>query len=273
LLSYLKKVALSMTVVFLFLAASSLPLAYASTTVKGTATKCSGLPVCSYIIKTTSGTGSASTSAGICCYVGQQRYTFYNGYAEYQLPGQAYPTYTNGNYSGVATLVGYSGTAGDIYFVNGTFKVLDANTGTYTVGSTDGYVGMKCSAPRGCGTTYTLLNGSITLIQTNKRGSATSVACNPSSVVSGGSTLCTITVTDPGAGAGSTPTGTVVFTQPYGQGKFSALSCKLVSGSCTVTDHITCGAIGSTVVVAMYKGDKIHAGSTGSATIPILGDC
>ncbi len=258
--------------VSLFLAASSLPAAYANATVKGTATTCSGLPVCYYIIKTTSGTGSANTSAGICCYVGQPRYTFYNGYAAYRLPGQTYLTFTSGNYSGVATLVGYRGST-DIYFVNGTFKVLDANTGTYTVGSTDGYVGMYCRAPRGCGTAYTLYNGSITLTLTKTRGSTTSVVCNPSSVVSGGSTLCTITVTDPGAGAASTPTGRVTFTQSYGQGKFSASSCNLVSGSCKVTDHIMCGAIGSTVVVATYKGDKIHAGNTGSATIPLLGDC
>lgn len=205
--------------------------------------------------------------------MGQPQYSFYNGYAEYQIPGQTYPTYTNGGYSGIATLVGYNSAVGDIYFVNGTFKVLDANTGTFTIGSTHGYVGMKCSAPRGCGTTYTLLNGSMTLTLTSVRGSVTSVACNPSSVASGAKTLCTITVSDPGAGTASTPNGKVAFMQSYAQGKFSSLSCTLVSGSCTVTDHITCGAIGSTVVVATYKGDKIHAGSVGSETIPILGDC
>jgi hypothetical protein len=252
---------------------ASLPIAYANQTFNGTATKCSGLPACSYTITSTSGTSSASTIAGICCYVGQPQYTFSNGYAQYQLPGQTNPTSANGVYSGVAKLVGYSRTVGSIYHVTGTFKVLDANTGTYTIGSTNGYVGQKCVGFRGCGVVYTLLNGSISLAQTNQRASATSVVCNPSSAVSGGSTVCTITVIDPGAGAASTPTGGVTFSQSYGQGTFSASNCTLVSGSCTVTDQITCGAIGSTVVVATYKGDKVHAGSTGSATVTIQGDC
>jgi hypothetical protein len=240
----------------------------------GHATSCSGLASCHYTITGKSGSGWASTSAFVGGYVGQSPLPFSGGSAYFQLPGEPLATY-NGIYSGQGVLAGYSSTAGTIYHVTGTFKATDANTGNVTTGSTDDFVGIKGHAGRGGGNTYILINGTIKINESKVRTSSISLACSPSSISPGGSSTCNATVTDPGPGSASTPTGKVTFTQsPTGSGAFSpANSCTLVSGSCSVTFTEGENDYCSVSIVAKYVGDKVHQGSTSTGSIISITGC
>lgn len=239
----------------------------------GHVTSCSGLASCQYTITSKSGSGWASTHAFVGGYIGQSPLPFSGGSAYFQLPGEPLATY-NGIYSGQAVLAGYSSTAGTIYHVTGTIKALDANTGNVTTGSTDGFVGIKSKSGRGGGNTYTLINGTIKLNELKIRSSSTSLVCSPSSISQGGKTICKATVTDPGAGAASIPTGKVTFTQNPISGTFSpANNCTLVSGTCSVTftqgDNEYC----TVAITAKYSGDSIHQGSTSTKSILTIIGC
>ena len=246
--------------------------AYAYTQIIGSATSCSGIASCHYAIASKIGNGSATTSAYVGGYVGQSPLLFSGGLVYFQLPGESLTTY--GYYSGQAVLAGSSSTSGTIYHINGTIKATDANTGTMVKGSTNGYVGIKGHSGRGGGNTYTLINGTIKLVPTTQRTSLTSLACSPYSISAGGKTTCKVTVTDPGAGTSSTPTGKVTFVlSTTGSGKFSpANNCTLVSGTCSVTytqgDNDYC----TVVITSKYVGDSIHQGSTSTnSVITIIG--
>src|SRR2546426_10064880 len=111
------------------------PAAYASGPITGAANKCRGLASCTYALTGTGGSGTASTYAGVGGYVGQSPLNFYGGSVYFRLPGETVTTYAKGTYSGQAVLAGYSSTAGTLYHITGTFKGLDANTGTIIMGS------------------------------------------------------------------------------------------------------------------------------------------
>jgi hypothetical protein len=251
------------------------PVAYASVPITGSATKCTGLATCSYAMKSSMGSGWASTFGSVGGYVGQSPLYFSGGSVYFQLPGEQKATYSNGVYNGKALLDGYSTTAGTLYHVTGTFSAIDANTGTVVTGSTDAVMGIKGHSGRGGGNTYTLVSGTITLNLSTQRGSRTSLLCSPSPLPSGSSATCTVTVTDPGAGAASTPTGKIIFPQSgYGFGTFVPSNvCTLSSGTCAVTLTTVCGAFYNVVVTASYGGDSVHIGSSATQTIPISGDC
>ena len=234
----------------------------------GFATKCSSLAACSFILSSTAGSGWASTSAFVGGYVGQSPLLFSGGVTSFLLPGETTATY-NGSYSGQAILAGYSSTAGTLYHVTGKISGTDANDGTIVTGSTDTFVGIKGHSGRGGGNTYTLVNGSIAFIKSTQRSSATSVACTPSSIIQGNVTTCTATVSDPGAGSASTPTGMVSFTASNtGLGSFSPTSCTLLSGSCSVNfqSNQEYGP-GTTSIYASYAGDSLHTSSSGSTLV------
>jgi hypothetical protein len=193
-------------------------------------------------------------------YVGQSPLNF-RGTISFRLPGEVTATY-NGAYHGQAVLAGYSSTAGTLYRVTGSFSALDANTGTIVTGSTDTLIGIKGRSGRGGGIYFTLVSGSITLNPSTIRASSTALVCTPTSVSPGGSITCTVTVTDPGAGTSSTPTGTVTFSS-NAAGTFSpATSCTLVSGTGAVTFTTNPEAAGYYLQLsASYGGDSIHQGS------------
>ena len=240
--------------------------AYASGPISGIATHCSGLASCSYALTSSTGSGFASTSAGVGGYVGQSPLLFSGGVASFRLPGETITS--NGVYSGQAILAGYSSTAGTLYHVTGTITATDANDGTIVTGSTDTIVGIKGHSGRGGGIYFTVVSGSITFTKSTTRASSTIVACTPSSILQGGTSTCTVTVTDPGAGVKITPTGTVSFAMSNGLGSINPVSCTLSSGSCSAvfTSNQEAGS-GTTSIYATYGGDTNHISSAGSTLL------
>src|SRR5207249_5533650 len=93
------------------------------------------------------------------------------------------------------------------------------------------------------------------------RTSATSVACSPSSVAENTASSCTATVTDASGAGGTTPTGTVTFTT-NSTGTFSATTCTLSAGACSVTYTPT--VVGHALITGAYGGDSVHTGSSGT---------
>src|SRR5579862_532958 len=234
----MRKFALSSGLVLLFVA-SMFPVVFASSTISGTATGCTSLAICDYTISNNVGNGVASTNADIGGYVGQN-FTFSGGSLSFQLPGETQISNDAGVYNGVAinTKV-FTTAAGLIYKINGNFTALDYNTGTLAKGNTIGFVGIKGHSGIGGGIYFILVNGSISFKLTSDRGSVTTLACNPSDMIAGSSTTCTVTVADPASVGASTPTGKVVFASAAA-GKFMPSSCTLVSGSCQVTLKTSC---------------------------------
>ena len=109
---------------------------------------------------------------------------------------------------------------------------------------------------------------SAVLTQTvNRRASAVSVSCNPSSTQVDATTTCVASVSDASGAGGSTPGGTVSFAS-NGAGTFSAAGCTLgATGSCPV--DYSPAASGTQVISATYGGDAAHAGSAGSASLSV----
>jgi hypothetical protein len=214
--------------------------AYASTQITGTATKCINFNACSYTI---TGGGVAST----------------NGVLSFKLPGEALTT-TATHYSIQYVIVN------GIYHITGTFTAIDANTGKLVTGTTDVYEKIYGHSGRGGGNYYSLVSGTITFNITNLDGSSTAVKCNPSSIMQGGTTTCTVTVTDPGV-VSNTPTGIVSFTMSSAIGTIDP-SCNLSSGSCSVVFRSNAEYDPSTTIIyATYGGDTSHIGSSGSTLL------
>src|SRR5205814_262453 len=96
------------------------------------------------------------------------------------------------------------------------------------------------------------------------RARATSVSCSPASVLDNTPSTCAVTVTDASGAGGTTPTGTVSFTS-NSTGTFSATSCTLASGTCSVTYTPT--VVGHALITGTYPGDSVHTGSSGTFTL------
>src|SRR5206468_5732154 len=84
---------------------------------------------------------------------------------------------------------------------------------------------------------HTGSNGSFTLAST-KRATTTTVTCSPSSVLDNTASTCTVTVADSSGAGAVTPTGSVSFTT-NSTGSFSATTCTLAAGTCSVTYTLT----------------------------------
>jgi hypothetical protein len=104
----------------------------------------------------------------------------------------------------------------------------------------------------------------------------TSVSCAPGTVVVGGATTCTATVTDTATAGQATSTGTVAFTTGTSSGTFSpAAFCSLSptattgQASCPVTYTPTQVGTGTQAVTGSYGGDTEHTVSTGTATVTV----
>src|SRR5207248_9548558 len=84
------------------------------------------------------------------------------------------------------------------------------------------------------------------------------------SVNTGSATTCTVTVADSSGAGAVTPTGSVSFTS-NSTGSFSATSCTLAAGTCSVTYTPT--VVGHALITGTYAGDSIHTGSNGQLTL------
>lgn len=101
------------------------------------------------------------------------------------------------------------------------------------------------------------------------RSVSVSVACQPNTVKSQASTLCTVTVTDTGPGTQVIPTGALSFASDSG-GTFSPTQCALASGSCSVTFTAPVVSAQTRVTItAFYFGDAVHSGGSGQTVIHV----
>lgn len=242
----------------------SIPLsaASASSPITGVATSCGELATCSFALTDgNGGTGTASTSASVCGYVGQSPCYFSGGSVSFELPGESQTTYASGVYSGEAVLDGYSQTAGTLYLTTGAFAALDANSGLVVTGTTSTIVGIKGHSGRGGGITFTLVNGTISITEGPLHDTTASVTCSPNPIAVHAQTACTVTVTDTTAGSPVTPTGSVAFGSS-GSGAFSSATCALFGTGATATCLVgytpAAGSEGAQTITANYSGDSIH---------------
>lgn len=102
-------------------------------------------------------------------------------------------------------------------------------------------------------------------VQAMTRETSTSVSCAAGTSPVNDESTCTATVTDTDIGTAITLTGTVSFSS-FAAGTFSASSCILVSGSCSVGYTPNAGSEGPNIVTGGYGGDTDHAGSGAAST-------
>jgi len=100
-----------------------------------------------------------------------------------------------------------------------------------------------------------------------KDNTSTVVACSPSSILAGQTTICTATVMDT-ASVTKIPSGLVNFTTTGPISPVSS-SCTLSSGSCSVT--LTGTASGVVTVTGVYAGDLTHNSSTSAGVTITVG--
>src|SRR5205809_454445 len=100
----------------------------------------------------------------------------------------------------------------------------------------------------------------VELVTATLRTTSTTIVCSPGTVAINQASTCTATVVDTNGAGSSTPAGSVAFTATGPAGTFSATSCTLVSGSCSVT--FTPSAAGTATISGTYTAsDAVHAGS------------
>lgn len=92
------------------------------------------------------------------------------------------------------------------------------------------------------------------------------LSCSPSSTMVGGTTACSVTVTDTSAGTPTTPTGSISFSSDN-FGSFGSTTCspKEIStgtASCQATYTPSVGSEGTHQIRASYGGDVDHSGSS-----------
>src|SRR6266487_4454918 len=100
---------------------------------------------------------------------------------------------------------------------------------------------------------------------------STSISCNPSPVVIGGATACTVAVT--ARSSTTTPTGSVTFTS-NSTGTFSSTVCDLAGSSgsrvasCSVDYYPL--AVGTHMIDGWYSGDMTYPPSMSSRTLTVI---
>jgi virginiamycin B lyase len=95
----------------------------------------------------------------------------------------------------------------------------------------------------------------------------TGVSCSPRSASVGNRTTCTATVTNSDSATPAAPSGTVSFSSDS-SGSFSG-SCTLSGGSCSVTYTPSAVGSGTHSITAVYGGDGLHSGSSGSTQVTV----
>lgn len=231
---------------FLLLVVSALPVASAAPApLQGSVRSCSNTYTCSYALNSSAGTGTATTT--------------YNSIS-FRLPGET--NTTRGSYS-----IHGGSVNGSVHWTVGTILATDVNTGKVVVGTTDTNISITVSCSRGCTTTYTLINGTITLQPTRADPTATSVSCTPSSFGAGHATVCTASVTDL-SNSSAVPTGTVAFGAGLPGHWLNKLhTCTLVAGSCSVKFRAGDNSVGALRMTADYRGVTAFYLSAGTATV------
>ena len=170
--------------------------------------------------------------------------------------------------------VNWSSTAGGTFVPNPCVLNPTATVGvaSCTVSYTPGSAGSaQITATYGGDLTHEGSEGRTT-VTVAKRPTQTTVSCVDSSFEAGGSTNCTATVSDTGAGTKTTPIGTVDWS--------SNLTATFVPDPCLLSPTATVGVASCTVafsstkagthtITATYGGDAIHEGSTGGTTVTV----
>ncbi|HEX3974654.1 MAG TPA: hypothetical protein VHW96_00235 [Solirubrobacteraceae bacterium] len=108
-----------------------------------------------------------------------------------------------------------------------------------------------------------------------RRPATTSVGCVPASIASGQPTHCTVTVTDTGPGATTTPQGRVSLVTDA-PGTITGSPC-LLSGSgaaatCRVTYVPVVGATAPATLTARFPGDYEHLAGSGDTVVAVTAD-
>jgi hypothetical protein len=102
------------------------------------------------------------------------------------------------------------------------------------------------------------------VVSVGTRDSATQVSCGSATVSA--ATTCTATVSDDHTGTASVPTGSVAFSTTGG-GSFSAPSCALAGGTCSVS--YTPSTVGIDTITAAYGGGARHSASEASSPLGV----
>jgi hypothetical protein len=238
----------------LLLVLTALPTAAAASTQSGTATSCSQLTSCNFVLNGTAGTGYASTGFG---------------YASFRLPGET--NTSHGTYASQLLNV-----SGSVDHLQGSIFAIDANSGKIVLGSTNTYVAVTAHCGHnGCGYTYKLVNGTIAFRITNFDGTSTTVSCSPASFSAGTSTQCIAKVSDP-ANISLVPTGNVTFSTNSEAGTIGTFAhhgiCALISGSCTIRFAAADETVGSFEIFGIFHGFHSFHKSQGSAYISVTGN-
>ena len=140
--------------------------------------------------------------------------------------------------------------------------------GSCTVSFTPSTAGADSVTANYAGDTNHAASSGTTTVTASARGSWSDVQCSPPRMLVGSPSTCQATVTDTSWGTASTPSGKVAFSSSGSAGTFSATSCTLSNGSCSVT--FTPTAAGTATITATYTGDPGHAGSSAQASIGAL---
>jgi hypothetical protein len=101
------------------------------------------------------------------------------------------------------------------------------------------------------------------------RSTSTALVCSPNPDAASSPTTCTVNVADTDSGAAVVPSGTVTFKGGAGYAAFSARSCTLSEGSCSVTYTPPLGSQSSHTLTAAYTGDAGHSPSKGRYTLEV----
>src|SRR5438128_2636699 len=131
------------------------------------------------------------------------------------------------------------------------------------------------TAAYGGSTIHNISNNTASRFALNAtRGTSTTVACSPSTVLAGVATICTATVTDTHpAGTASAPSGTVTFSTSS-TGTFSGSPCTLTSATsssstCSVSYTPTNVASATHTITGNYGGSITHTSSSGTFAVTV----
>ena len=184
-----------------------------------------------------------------------------------RLPGEAL-TSTNLAYSTyTASLIGtYT------YWTVGNFVGTDVSTGKVVYGVTNTNFTITCYGHSGrgggCTYVYTTDNGTIVVFFTQADQTTTTVACAPSSISPGSSSVCTARVND-SINRSATPSGNVSLYGSFGStaGFSNGGNCALISGACSVLYTAPDDQLGTVPVTAIFNGTSSFYTSSGRSSI------
>lgn len=233
-----------------------LPTVGATTpSVSGTVANCWSTTNCAFNFTTTAGTGWANTTPSTISF---------------QLPGESVPTH-NLSYTTSLAHTTYA-SPNTTYWTVGTFLGTDVSSGYVVYGTTNtNYTAVCHPVFRWCYDTYLTDNGTILVHLTRAEATSTTIACSPTTIVSG-KTACTATVTNLW-NSSKVPVGRLHLSGPYGS-KLSIAGCTLSStGSCKFTWTAPINGCGPYVIAATYAGTTSYYTSSGSATITVTDGC